>query len=153
MQYIYYLKLFYILQKSSITSVSLHGQQKSFTWSQKLYSPCEWLLGDSVIYLSPEVYHVILSSRLQKKGRGGSKWCWKFILQSLRRSVVKMYLFIYLFFFFCLFGAVPTAYGRSQARGRFGATAAGLHQSHSNTGSGAVSVTYTTAHGNTRSLT
>ena len=42
------------------------------------------------------------------------------------------------FFFFGLFAisrAAPMAYGGSQARGRIGATAAGLHQSHSNTGS------------------
>ena len=39
------------------------------------------------------------------------------------------------FFVFCLFRAVPAAYGHSQARGRIGATAADLHQSHSNSGS------------------
>ena len=39
-------------------------------------------------------------------------------------------LFIYLFFL--LFRAAPAAHGGSQARGRFGATAAGLHRSHSN---------------------
>ena len=38
-----------------------------------------------------------------------------------------------LFFFFCLFRAAPTAYGGSQAGGWIGATAAGLHHSHSNT--------------------
>ena len=41
-------------------------------------------------------------------------------------------LFIYLFFVFCLFRATPTAYGGSQARAPIGATAAGLHHSHSN---------------------
>ena len=40
-----------------------------------------------------------------------------------------------IFFFFLLFRVVPGAYGGSQARGRNGATAAGLHHSHSNTGS------------------
>ena len=42
------------------------------------------------------------------------------------------------FFFFCLFaisGAAPAAYGGSQARGRIGAIAAGLCQSHSKVGS------------------
>ena len=52
--------------------------------------------------------------------------------------------FIYLFFFlvFCLFfvvvaisWAAPAAYGGSQARGRIGAVATGLRQSHSNAGS------------------
>ena len=50
---------------------------------------------------------------------------------------------------FCFFRAVSTAYGNSQARGQIRATADGLHRSHSNVGSRAASVTYTTAHGNT----
>ena len=37
--------------------------------------------------------------------------------------------------FFCLFRAVPMAYGGSQARGLIGAVAASLLQSHSNAGS------------------
>ena len=37
------------------------------------------------------------------------------------------------FFFFLLFRATPLAYGSSQARSLTGATAAGLHHSHSNT--------------------
>ena len=37
--------------------------------------------------------------------------------------------------FVLLFRAVPEAYGGSQARGLIGATAAGLHHSHSNAGS------------------
>ena len=39
------------------------------------------------------------------------------------------------FFFFLLFRAIPEAYVGSQARGLIGATAAGLHHSHSNAGS------------------
>ena len=38
----------------------------------------------------------------------------------------------FLFFFFNLFKAAPTAYGGSQARGWIRAEAAGLHHSHSN---------------------
>ena len=47
------------------------------------------------------------------------------------------YLFIYLFIFvFLLFlWATSAAYGGSQARGRIGAVATGLRQSHSNAGS------------------
>ena len=37
-----------------------------------------------------------------------------------------------LFYFFAFSRAVPAAYGGSQARGRIGAVAAGLHHSHSN---------------------
>ena len=51
--------------------------------------------------------------------------------------------FIFYFFVFCLFSATPTAYGGSQARGQIGAVTAGLHHSHSNTGSRAMSATYT----------
>ena len=36
---------------------------------------------------------------------------------------------------FFLFRTAPTAYGSSQDRGQIGATAAGLHHSHSNAGS------------------
>ena len=44
--------------------------------------------------------------------------------------------FLSFFLSFCyFFGAAPTAYGGSQARGRIGAVAAGLRQSHSNVGS------------------
>ena len=42
-------------------------------------------------------------------------------------------LFFYLFIYFLR--AAPTAYGNSQARGRIGATATGLHHGHSNSGS------------------
>ena len=44
--------------------------------------------------------------------------------------------FLFFFFFFlsfCLFRATPAAYGGSLAGGLIGATAAGLHHSHSNT--------------------
>ena len=55
------------------------------------------------------------------------------------------------FFSFLLFRATPVAYGGSQARGRIRATAADLRHSHSN--ARALSATYTTAHGDARSLT
>ena len=59
------------------------------------------------------------------------------------------------FFCFLLFflKATPTAYGSSQASGQIGAVASGLHHSHSNAQIQSMSVTYTTAHSNTRSLT
>ena len=40
-----------------------------------------------------------------------------------------------MFFFFLSFRATPAAHGGSQARGRIGATRAGLHHIHSNAGS------------------
>ena len=52
----------------------------------------------------------------------------------LEKSKNNFY-FIYLFCLFVLFKAASAAYGGSQAKGRMGAAAAGLHQSHSNTGS------------------
>ena len=51
-------------------------------------------------------------------------------------------------FVFCLFKAEPTAYGSSQARDQIRAVAAGLQQHQIL----AVSVTYTTGHGNAGSL-
>ena len=54
-------------------------------------------------------------------------------------------------FFWGLFRASPVAYGNSQAKGRIRASAAGRHHSYSN--AGAMSATYTTAHGNAGSLT
>ena len=48
----------------------------------------------------------------------------------------KIIYFFFIFFVFLLFlWAAPVAYGGSQARGRIGAVATGLRQSHSNTGS------------------
>jgi len=44
-------------------------------------------------------------------------------------------LFFFFFFFLVFSRAAPAAYGGSQARGLIGAVAAGLRQSHSNTGS------------------
>ena len=74
-------------------------------------------------------------------------WC----LNIFREKIyfLKLNDCIWVYFFFCLFRAAPMAYGDSQARGTIGAAAAGLHQKHSN----AVTVTYTTAHGNAGSLT
>ena len=47
------------------------------------------------------------------------------------------FVFCFLFFLglFAFSRATPMAYGGSQARGPIGATAAGLHQNHSNAGS------------------
>ena len=47
-----------------------------------------------------------------------------------------LFTFFFVFFFpLAISWAAPLAYGGSQARGLIGAVAAGLHQSHSNTGS------------------
>ena len=55
------------------------------------------------------------------------------------------------FFFLCM--AAPVAYGSLQPSSWIGAAAAGLHHSHSNTGSKPRLETFTTAHGNAGSLT
>ena len=53
--------------------------------------------------------------------------------------MIPVFCFSFFFLFiFCLFAiswAAQAAYGGSQARGRMGAVATGLHQSHSNVGS------------------
>ena len=59
------------------------------------------------------------------------------------------YLFIYLFIYI-LFRAAPEAHGSFQARGLIGVRAASLRLGSAGQ---ATSVTYTTAHGNTRSVT
>ena len=64
--------------------------------------------------------------------------------------ILFIYLFIYLF---AISWVAPVAYGSSQARGGIGTVATGLRQSHSNSGIRAASATYTTDHGNARSLT
>ena len=58
--------------------------------------------------------------------------------QKIRKEIIKSKAVSFFSFSFCLFAvswAAPTAYRGSQARGRIGAAAAGLRQSHSNTGS------------------
>ena len=55
---------------------------------------------------------------------------------SLSSSQKNLDFFSFFFFFsFWLFRTTHMAYGSSQAKGRIGATAAGLHHSHSNLGS------------------
>ena len=70
--------------------------------------------------------------------------------KSLPFWIVNYALFIYFHLLFFVFSAAPTAYGSSQARGWFGAVAAGLCHNHSNSGSGPA--TYITTHNNARSL-
>ena len=47
-------------------------------------------------------------------------------------STVAYCIYLFIYFYFCLLGATPAAYGGSQARSRIRATAAGLHHSRSN---------------------
>ena len=56
-------------------------------------------------------------------GEATSSWCTAFLF------------FFFSVSFIYLFRATPVACESSQARGQIGAAAAGLHQSHSNTGS------------------
>ena len=51
------------------------------------------------------------------------------------RTNCDPYLILVCVYLFAISWATPTAYGGSQARGRIGAVATGLHQSHSNVGS------------------
>ena len=54
-----------------------------------------------------------------------------FCCATMETPNIRFFLSLSLFFFF--FSASPAAYGGFQARGRIGATATGLHHSHSNT--------------------
>ena len=70
-----------------------------------------------------------------------SKWellatCDHWVLAYTQRNYITGLLFYFILsFFFFFLRVVPTAYGGSQAMGLIGAVAAGLHHSHSNTGS------------------
>ena len=71
-----------------------------------------------------------------EKGKSCSEnWLrqYQIVLPELYLLFIFIYVFIYLFI--CFFRATLSVYGSSQTRGRIGATAAGLHRSHSNTGS------------------
>ena len=57
--------------------------------------------------------------------------CWNFVPAELVLFFFSS-LFFFVFCFFCLFRAAPTAYGGSQARGPIRAVAASLCQSHNN---------------------
>ena len=59
----------------------------------------------------------------------------QFIFSPLSLIFLKILGLLKKIFFSCIFRATPMAYGISQARSRIGAIAAGLHHSHSNTGS------------------
>ena len=75
----------------------------------------------------------------------------KIYLKHLKNVLYIMYFSFFFFFaFLSFFRAAPVAYGSPQARGRIGAVATPQPQQH---GIQASSVTYTTAHCNTGSLT
>ena len=59
----------------------------------------------------------------------------------------------FVLFFLCLFRAAPTEYGGFQARGQIRAVTAGLYHQPQPWVIQPISVTYTAAHGNARSLT
>ena len=65
---------------------------------------------------------------------GSNIFCNAILLEGLSWDN-NMTLFLFFLSFF-LFRATPMVYGSSQPRGQTRATAAGLHYSHSNTGSG-----------------
>ena len=76
------------------------------------------------------------------------------LIQSRQLGKFGRLLFLFLLlcvYLFCFFRATPMAYGSSQARDQIRAVAASLH--HSKHGIQAMTTTYTTTHGNARSLT
>ena len=62
-------------------------------------------------------------------------------------------LLVFFFFFFFFFRAAPMGYGNSPARDQIGTAVVSHSHSHSNLGPKLCLQPYTTAHGNTRSLT
>ena len=57
------------------------------------------------------------------------------VFSKLNKETISFFLFCFVFCLFAISWAAPVAYGGSQARGRIGAVATGLHQCHSNAGS------------------
>ena len=116
----------------------------------KLSSPAKFMI-KFISKLPPFLILLLFSSGLRNIKRGswnlGRPW------QAFPGSKAPLWPHFLLFFFFFFFRAAPTTYGSSQAGGRIGAVAASLCHSHSNTGSGASSVTCTTVHGTAGSLT
>ena len=76
-----------------------------------------------------------------------AEWLTHFSVNSWMSETTSYY------YHYLLFRAAPKAYGSSQARGRIGATAAGLHHQPQQRGIWAKSAIYTTAQGNAGSLT
>ena len=76
------------------------------------------------------------------------------LLRLIFKNLVSFSLHVFCFFvFFCFLGPHPWQYRGSQDRGRIRATAASLLHSRSNLVIWAKPAAYTTAHGNTGSLT
>ena len=70
-------------------------------------------------------------------------------------SLLTLFIYLFISFFFCPFRATPVAYGNTQARGLIGDVAAGLRPTPEpqQCRIQAASVTYSTAYSNTGSLT
>ena len=89
---------------------------------------------------------------------GGGEWSDNFLGGGLWGSsrllilLIVFFFFLFFFFFFCLFRAVPATYGSSQARGPIRYEPPPMPQSQQCQIQD-TSATYTTAHGNARSLT
>ena len=90
---------------------------------------------------SAERQLISLKNLSKKKSFKHIKQCIKqqknLIFVSLFHCILHLlYYYVIVNFFFCLFsGATPAAHGDSQARGRIGVVATGLHHSHSSAGS------------------
>ena len=87
-----------------------------------------------------------------KLSKAFGKAVWPYFLNLKHESILyAIHSILFSFFLFFFFRATPVAHGSSPARGQIGAAAA-TPQSQQH-GIQAVSVTYTTAHGNAGSLT
>ena len=105
-------------------------------WVRKTHTICQdpWrtltglLSFDLAILVSACLHHSVLSWHTTLQNH---MMCivWK---ELSHRHVITTSSFIFIFF---LFRAAPATYGDSQAKGQIGAIAAGLHHSHSDTGS------------------
>ena len=86
---------------------------------------------ENLFVLIRKVTYLIKTFQCYRVGKlwpGGRTPLFVFLVQPMNQ---ECFLF-FILFIFCFFRGIPVAYGGAQARGRIGATAAGLHHSHSN---------------------
>ena len=122
--YVYiYIYFFFSDLHFAQTYQKLHKETRKLQQTHHSFLPmvaCYWL----------SCIRTVRKLTLTKRNQLDDRPYWDFMF--LQVLIFSFFFLFFLFFFLCLFRAVLAAYGNSQARGRIGAAAAGLHHSHGN---------------------